>query len=105
MSLQTFFDSFGNECTPVGTADFQWSATGVGFGGMYFYFDEKDGYVHCSNEIMGREFIKKMLCQMVDNCVLDCPGQWDVEAEGKPPGYTPKPVVKTDPTGDNGGID
>ena len=97
MSLKEFFDSFDDCCTPTGMASFEWSAKGCGFGGMYFYFDEKDSYVHCENEIMGREFLKRMLCNMVDNCVLDCPGQWDEATEGKPPGYDPKPYIKPEP--------
>lgn len=107
MSLSDFFNSFDDCCAPVGSspASFEWCAKGVGFGGMYFYFDEKDGYVHCENEIMGREFLKKMLCLMVDNCVLDCPGQWDEATEGKPPGYTPRPVVKSEAIADNEGTD
>lgn len=100
MSLQAFFDSFEDGCGPRGTASFQWAAKGIGFGGMYFYFDPKDGYVHCDNEAMGREFIKRMLGQMVDNCVLDCPGDFE-ETGGKPPGYTPRPVDETKESADN----
>lgn len=93
MSLQKFFDSFDTSCSPNGFATFSWTDKGTGFGGMYFYVDEKDGYVHCENEIMGREFLKRMLCSMVDNCVLDCPGSWDEATEGKPPGYPDHPAV------------
>lgn len=87
MSLENFFNSFTDSCEPNGHAEFNWSAKGRGFGSMYFYMD-KDGYVHCENEIMSREFIKEMLCKMVDNCVLDCPGQHD--GDGLPEGYSPK---------------
>jgi hypothetical protein len=94
MSLRKFFDSFDDTCEPVGLADFQWTAKGIGFGGMYFYFNKEDSYVHCENELMSREFMKQAFCKMVDNCVLDCPGQWDDATEGKPPGYDPKPFIE-----------
>jgi len=88
MSIEEFFDKFDDGCSPIKNVEFEWSAKGCGFGRMNFYIGD-DGYVHCGNEIMGREFLKKMLCLMVDNCVLDEPGQWDEVAEGKPPGYDP----------------
>ena len=94
MSLKDFFDGFEDCCNPTGEVSFKWSARGAGFGNLYFYFNEKDSYVHCENELMGREFIKKMLCNMVDNCVLDCPGEWDEATNGNPPGYNPKPYVQ-----------
>ena len=93
MSLTDFFEKFEDSCEPNETATFSWSAKGHGFGQVYFYVDKKDGYVHCNNEIMSREFIKEMLCIMVDNCVLDCPGRVDEEnGTHLPPGYTPKPM-------------
>lgn len=76
MSLQAFFDSCSDGCEPLSPVTFAWSATGVGFGQLYFYVDPEDNKVHCANETMGREFIKRTLCAMVDNCVLDEPGGW-----------------------------
>jgi len=93
MSLKNFFDSFDDTCTPHHRAGFNWSAKGRGFGQMYFHFDKEDGYVHCDNELMNREFLKEMLCKMIDNCVLDCPSSRDT-TDGKPPNYTPKPYVE-----------
>lgn len=93
MSLDNFFNSLEDRCEPAGFADYKWSAKGRGFGGFYFYVDKKDGYVHCDNEIMSREFLKDMLCKMVDNCVLDCPGSND--GDGLPPNYAPKPIKET----------
>ena len=89
------FDKFEDSCSPdIGrTAHFRWSAKGFGFGELYFYVDKKDGYVHCDNELMGREFIKDMLCHMVDNCVLTCPGSYD-KTGGLPPNYVPRPVLE-----------
>jgi hypothetical protein len=48
-----------------------WSAKGIGFGQLYFYTD--NGLIYCDNELMDKEFIKQVLCQMVDDCVLTCP--------------------------------
>lgn len=47
-----------------------WSVPNVGFGTLHFY-KGKDGKIHCGNECMSREFIKKVLCDMVDDLVLD----------------------------------
>jgi len=65
---QKMFDSMEDSCEMLGSVSMNWSAKGAGFGQFYFY--NKDGKMHCDNEMMGREFIKKMLCQMVDDCVL-----------------------------------
>ena len=46
-----------------------WSVKGTGFGQFYFY--EKDGKICCANENMSKEFIKKVLCTMIDNCELE----------------------------------
>lgn len=95
MSLKEFFGKLGEACVPHETTSFNWTAKGVGFGQMYFYLDKADGYVHCGNEIMSRAFLKEMLCKMVDNCVLDEPNERhaDTGPDGKPPGYTPNPIV------------
>ena len=58
-------------CELNGSIDIGWSVEGIGFGHFYFY--EKDGEIHCDNEIMSKEFIKKVLCDFVDQCVLDDP--------------------------------
>jgi hypothetical protein len=46
----------------------EWTSTNVGFGQFKFY--TKDDVVYCDNECMSKEFIKQVLCDMVDNCVL-----------------------------------
>lgn len=46
-----------------------WSEPDVGFGQFHFYIE--DGKVHCSNECMSKRFIKKVLNDLVDECVLD----------------------------------
>ena len=47
---------------------FQWSKAGRGFGEFAFY--HKDKKIYCYNELMSKEFIKEMLCKMVDDCIL-----------------------------------
>ncbi len=70
MSLHEMFEKLDDACVPNGGSQFQWTAKGVGFGEFYFY--EEDGKIKCSNELMGKEFIKRMLCKMVDECELTC---------------------------------
>lgn len=45
-----------------------WCKSGVGFGEFTFY--NKKGKIYCNNETMSKEFIKEMLCKMVDDCIL-----------------------------------
>ena len=47
---------------------FQWSLKGKGFGEFSFY--SKNGKIYCDNECEDKEFIKMMLCKMVDDCIL-----------------------------------
>lgn len=82
--LKKFFDAFDDSCAPVvyddegeqvpgATTLFAWSAKGIGFGEFRIYFDDH-GQLRCSNEGnegMGKEFIKRMLCKMVDDAELD----------------------------------
>ncbi len=51
--------------------DFQinWSVKNIGWGEFYFY--NKNGNLHCSNELMSKAFIKDILCKMIDDCILD----------------------------------
>ncbi len=46
----------------------QWGAKEIGFGELDFYY--KEGQLCCDTEMMGKEFIKKALCAMIDNCNL-----------------------------------
>ena len=48
-----------------------WAVNKIGFGEFYFYLDDEDNKIRCSNELMSKEFIKEILCKMVDNCILD----------------------------------
>lgn len=71
MSLLEAFGRFKDSCEPTDGVQFSWMAKDIGFGSMYFYISEKDGMVHCNNEYMSKDFLKRMLCKMVDDCVLD----------------------------------
>lgn len=90
------FERLPNACEPCGTVQFNWTVKNVGFGQAKFYLDKKDGYVHCSNEGMSREFIKKILCEMVDNAVMDLPHVNEKESKGFPKDYVAKPIVDND---------
>lgn len=74
--VQAFLDSCENHCEPAGYVAFQWSMEGVGFGSVGFYV--KNEQVHCNNELMSRRFIKDILCQMVDDCVMEEPNKKDI---------------------------
>jgi hypothetical protein len=63
-------------CSPLNNAGFQWGAAGVGFGQLYFYTGD-DGVVYCDNEMMSKDFVKKILCQMVDDAVMAIPNKRD----------------------------
>ncbi len=71
MSIQDFFDKCEDSCTPSGYTYFNWDAEGIGFGQLSFYIENDK--LMCGNELMGKDFIKEMLCKMVDDCELDCP--------------------------------
>lgn len=45
-----------------------WSEKGTGFGEFVFFM--RDGKVHCANECMSRESVKRILCTMVDQAVF-----------------------------------
>lgn len=66
-NLRKGFENIEDSCTLSGASVlFEWSAKGCGFGQLYFYQAE-DGKLHCDSETMGKEFVKRMLCQMVDD--------------------------------------
>jgi hypothetical protein len=69
--IRAMLDHFVDSCGPLAPITVGWSARGIGFGSFYFY--PKDGKLHCDNECMSKEFIKRMLCLMVDQCELDDP--------------------------------
>ena len=68
MSLRDLFDKLEDGVSLHGSFRFDWTLKGIGFGQFYFY--EKDGKVYCNNEYMSKEYIKRALCAMVDQCEL-----------------------------------
>jgi hypothetical protein len=46
-----------------------WVKQGIGFGRFGFYKND-DGSWHIENECMGKDFIKEVLCDLVDNATL-----------------------------------
>jgi hypothetical protein len=46
----------------------KWAMRGFGFGELTFWME--DGKLHCDNECMSRETVKKILCLMADQAVL-----------------------------------
>lgn len=71
MSIKELLDNCEDYCEPALKTVFNWSKKGKGFGQIYFYI--KDNEVRCENECESKEFIKEMLCKMVDECILDDP--------------------------------
>ncbi len=71
--IQNMFANLDTRCYPTRDITFCWAEEGTGFGELTFYTTAEDDKLHCSNEAMSKECIKKMLCQMVDECVLDDP--------------------------------
>jgi len=69
IDIQAIVDSVEDGCEVQGTATFNWGLKGFGFGMLHFYM--KDGKLHCDNECMKPETVKKILNMMVDQCVMD----------------------------------
>ncbi len=65
-NLRKSFEKIEDSCSPTESVLFEWTAKDCGFGQLYFYTDEK-GVLRCDSETMGKEFAKRMLCQMVDD--------------------------------------
>lgn len=69
MSLKALFAAQPDSTEFTRCPDVRWSRKDVGFGGFYFY--TMNGVLHCSSECMGRDFVKKVLCDLVDAAVFD----------------------------------
>lgn len=65
-SIKEFLDSCPNQTYMDKPFIVRWSRPGVGFGEFAFYYTP-DGAVICDNETMTREFVKEVLCDLVDN--------------------------------------
>mgnify|MGYP000604239507 CR=1 FL=1 len=68
-NIRKSFEKIEDSCDPTDGVTFEWTAKGCGFGQLYFYHN-KAGKLLCSSETMSKDFIKRMLCQMVDDCEL-----------------------------------
>jgi hypothetical protein len=68
-NIREAFEKIEDSAELVNSFQLNWTAKGCGFGQFYFYTD-KDGQLCCSSETMGKEFIKRILNQMVDDCKL-----------------------------------
>lgn len=47
-----------------------WTVKGIGWGEIGFYQDP-DGVIHLDDETMGKDFAKRVLCQLIDNSTVD----------------------------------
>lgn len=66
MSLQNFFDACGDSVElNAESLTVEWSRSGVGFGSVTFY--KRDGKLYCDNECMSREFVRKVMTDLVDS--------------------------------------
>ena len=61
------FNNLDDTCRPHDTITaFSWIAKGVGFGQFVFKWNDKKERLDIDTETMSKEFIKRMLCQMVN---------------------------------------
>jgi len=52
-----------------GGFEVSWVTVSAGAGGLTFYL--KGGKLHCDNEMMSKDFIKTVLCKLVDDTELE----------------------------------
>ena len=70
MSIKKFLDSCDNYCDVKGTALFEFSKAGFGFGQIYFFVGD-DGKTHCNNECMSKETVKDFMNMLIDNAIFE----------------------------------
>ena len=66
MSIRDTFDKLEDSCMPQRTIGFSWTAKDIGFGEFVFIWNDEKERLEMDTETMSKEFIKRMLCQMVD---------------------------------------
>lgn len=71
MSLRDFFNGCPTSVHLDKGFTIEWSLTGIGIGQFYFYTDPTDGKIHIDNECMSRDKIKQVLCEMVNQAILN----------------------------------
>lgn len=65
--IQKFFDSCPDNISPnQEVVGFSWTKEGIGFGEFVFITDPDTGVIKCNCEAMSKEFVKEMLCKLVD---------------------------------------
>ena len=70
MSIKKFLDCCNNYCDVNGTALFEFSKAGFGFGQIYFFIGD-DGKTHCNNECMSKETVKDFMNMLIDNAIFE----------------------------------
>lgn len=63
------FENFENSVSVLNDFTLAWTAKNKGFGQLFFY--EKDGKIYCANEGVSKDFIKKIMTDLVDECMLE----------------------------------
>lgn len=71
MSIQDLLNSCDDDIVLHHSFAVDWSLKGKGFGQLHFYIDNNK-ILRCSNEMLPKDTIKRILNMMVDNCTLDC---------------------------------
>ena len=66
VNIQEVLDTLEGDCRPQSTIGFSWHAKGIGFGEFVFIWIAEKNRLDMDTECMSKEFIKRMLCQMVD---------------------------------------
>ena len=71
--IKNYLEACPNKAFPMdlNSIAIQWSKAGIGFGLFTFYVKDGSDKLHCDNETMSREFVKEMLCLMVDQSEFD----------------------------------
>lgn len=70
MSIQDFLNQFEDGADIHAPFTILWTEHGRGFGQYHFYTDE-EGNIHIDNECDSRESIKRIMCRLIDNAILD----------------------------------
>ncbi len=68
--VMQFLDNCPTQCAPMDNVEFEWGREGMGFGRLYFYYDEEDN-LRCHSECMSKDFAKQMLCKMIDDTIWE----------------------------------
>lgn len=68
--IEESFKAFDvTQLTVSGSLNIHWSIKGIGFGSTGIESDDENIMIY--NECMSKQFLKKLLCKLVDDAVLD----------------------------------